>query len=319
MQPLERLLNLIGLLIEARVPQSFEDIRRRMPGETYGQADVNSAKRMFERDKDLLRDFGVPVETRLIDPLDGASIGYIIDRRTAYLPTIDFTREEQLALWAAASVSGHDDPDGRAIRKLLVAATSPERAPDGPTIPVVVTTEPASAIVPIADLLAAGRALAFDYRSAGGGHSRREVDPGGLVHNRGHWYLVGFDRGRGEERAFRISRIDGEVEDLGTAIDHADRPDPRTVLRTGPWDDGPGSTEVSIAFAPDAAAYARTQIPGASEEPGADGWITLHATSSDLGWAASWVLSFGEDALALAPDGLRAEIIRRLEDAGGTA
>lgn len=318
MPALERLLNLIGLLISARIPQSFEDIRRKMPG-AYDQADVNSAKRMFERDKDQLRDFGVPVETRLIDPLDGGNVGYLIDRRTAYLPTIDFTRDEQVALWAVASVAGHGDPEGRAIRKLLVAAQEPERAPDAVTVPVVVATEPAGAIVPIADLLASRRAIAFDYRAGSGDVTRREVDTHGLVYANGHWYVVGHDRARGERRVFRISRIAGAVEDIGAAAPASDGQAPGDALRTGPWDDGPTSTTVVIAFSPEVADYARTQIPGATERTDADGWTVLEASSSDLSWAASWVLSFGDDAVAVEPADLRAEIVRRLEAAGGAA
>src|SRR5213596_2248029 len=54
MHPLERLIDLVALLLDARRPYTFEDIRRLMPA--YQQADVASAKRMFERDKDILRE-----------------------------------------------------------------------------------------------------------------------------------------------------------------------------------------------------------------------------------------------------------------------
>ena len=56
MEPLERLLNLVGLLLETRVPLTFEQIRETL--EPYRQENVDSAKRMFERDKDVLREYG---------------------------------------------------------------------------------------------------------------------------------------------------------------------------------------------------------------------------------------------------------------------
>ena len=58
MEPLERLLNLVGLLLETRTPLTFEQIRETL--EPYRQEKVDSAKRMFERDKDILRDYACP-------------------------------------------------------------------------------------------------------------------------------------------------------------------------------------------------------------------------------------------------------------------
>ena len=68
-EPLERLLNLVGLLLETKQPLTFEQIRATL--EPYGQENLDTAKRMFERDKDLLRDFGVPLELVDIDVWGG--------------------------------------------------------------------------------------------------------------------------------------------------------------------------------------------------------------------------------------------------------
>src|SRR4029079_6966273 len=57
MPPLERLLNLVILLLETPRFLTFEQIRERLPA--YSHGDDESAKRMFERDKDVLRDLGV--------------------------------------------------------------------------------------------------------------------------------------------------------------------------------------------------------------------------------------------------------------------
>ena len=82
MEPLERLLNLVGLLLETRTPLTFEQIRETL--EPYRQENVDSAKRMFERDKDILRDYGVPLELVDTDAW-GTEQGYRIPKDQYYL------------------------------------------------------------------------------------------------------------------------------------------------------------------------------------------------------------------------------------------
>ena len=60
------------------------------------------------------------------------------------------------------------------------------------------------------------RPVTFGYRSQG-----RRVDPWRLSYRKGQWYLSGFDHVRGEERLFRLDRVDGAIEGDG----------PRRVLR----------------------------------------------------------------------------------------
>ena len=86
MQPLERLVNLVALLLESRIPLTFDQIREKL-AEAYEHEDVNSAKRMFERDKDVLRDIGVPIEVVATDVWD-AEQGYTIPKDRYYLPEI---------------------------------------------------------------------------------------------------------------------------------------------------------------------------------------------------------------------------------------
>ena len=116
MEPLERLLNLVGLLLETRTPLTFEQIRSTL--EPYGQANVDSAKRMFERDKDILRDYGVPLELVDTDAW-GTEQGYLIPKERYYLPEIEFTPEELGALMVAAQGVRGETPAEQAVRKLL--------------------------------------------------------------------------------------------------------------------------------------------------------------------------------------------------------
>ena len=119
MQPLERLVNLVALLLESRTPLTFEQIRGKL-ADAYEHPDVNSAKRMFERDKDVLRDIGVPIEVVAVDVWD-AEHGYAISKDRYYLPEISFTPEEISALVVAARSAGDTSAED-AVRKLLSGA-----------------------------------------------------------------------------------------------------------------------------------------------------------------------------------------------------
>ena len=89
MHPVERLLNLTALLLESSRPLTFAQIRERIPA--YGQREVDTAKRMFERDKDLLRETGIPIELVPTDPFE-IEEGYRIPKERYYLPELDLAR-----------------------------------------------------------------------------------------------------------------------------------------------------------------------------------------------------------------------------------
>ena len=119
MHPLERLVNLVALLLESRTPLTFDQIRGQL-AEGYGHQDASSAKRMFERDKDVLRDIGVPIEVVSTDAWD-VEHGYTIDKQRYYLPDIAFTPEELSALFVAVRSAGDISAED-AVRKLLSGA-----------------------------------------------------------------------------------------------------------------------------------------------------------------------------------------------------
>src|SRR5918912_732037 len=119
MHPLERLINLVAMLLEARRPLTFEQIRGALPA--YAQDDLATAKRMFERDKDILRDNGIPIEMQPVDPLD-VEEGYVIPKDRYYVPEISFTPQEISALFVAAHSGADDAAAEHGVRKLLYGA-----------------------------------------------------------------------------------------------------------------------------------------------------------------------------------------------------
>ena len=127
---LERVTDLLLVLLDAPRPLSLREIADRVPG----YPDTHGARRQaFERDKRLLRDEGVPV---LVVPIGGEDqLGYRVDPDSYYLPDLGLEAEEQAALNLAVAGVHLGEPIGRdALLKLGAGGESlapPGRHPAG--------------------------------------------------------------------------------------------------------------------------------------------------------------------------------------------
>lgn len=314
MEPLERLLNLVGLLLETRVPLTFDQIRSTL--DAYRADNVESAKRMFERDKDVLREYGVPLEIADLDAW-GTQQGYRIPKDRYYLPEIGFTPEEITALFVAAQSGGEETDVEQGVRKLLYGARGGVLAGHGGG-PLVAGSDARSAlVVAAADAAQQHRRIRFGYRTAQGVAAERDVDAWGVVFRGGHWYLVGHDRERDEVRAFRLSRVTSDPVEVGEgreppegfrALDH---------VQAGPWEPT-GGERAAVAFEAAVAWLAEDRFADARQERIlGDGRVLVSLPFADEGILASALLEFGADAEVLDPPSLRAEVIRRLAELVG--
>lgn len=228
MAKLDRLLNLVAALIDTTVPLTAEDIRERVPG--YSQDSDDAFHRSFERDKDDLRELGIPIETVTVEHLEQPRAAYTILRDRYELADPGLEPDELAALHLAATTVQAEglDPDEaeEGLRKL--GGLSGEAPSDG--TPLGALPVPTQLI----DLFAATlerRVVGFDYAG-----TPRQVEPYRLQFERGRWYLSGHDLVRDAHRSFRVDRIDGTVT-AGPA-EAFERPDevPGVVLR--PWELG---------------------------------------------------------------------------------
>jgi proteasome accessory factor B len=310
MEPLERLLNLVGLLLETKAPLTFEQIRETL--EPYRQEKVDSAKRMFERDKDLLRDFGVPLELVDLDPWGGEQ-GYLIPKDAYYLPEIAFTPEELGALLVAAQSGDENTTAERAVHKLLYGADGGVLAglAGGP----LASGSDARSVLVLAVAAAAQqrRSISFGYRTSQGKASDRAVDAFAMVFRGGHWYLVGHDRDRDDVRAFRLSRFTSDPEDRGEGVEPPEGFKAADHVQAGPWD-ARAEEHAVIAFSPEVAWWAAGSLTGATAiGAGDEGWVEVSVPLADEQALAGLVLQFGDEAVARAPESLRDTIVARLE------
>src|SRR5204862_6689961 len=98
--PLERLTNLVALLLEARRPLTLEQIADALAGQY--PAGETARRGAFARDKAALRDGGVPIETEVLSGDRAGTTGHRIDRRR-YELHLDLAAEETRALQLAVA------------------------------------------------------------------------------------------------------------------------------------------------------------------------------------------------------------------------
>ena len=212
----ERLLNLLIALLERRRGYSKEELRALIP--PYREATSDDAfNRLFERDKEDLREMGIPVETFPDDTLyenDNSGLRYRIDRHKYRLPELHFSARESAVLslasrlWQQASLGS---AAARAVRRLDVQGALADGDPLIGVEPRIRTAEPA--FEPLLKAVLDHTPVSFDYRSPRDGRPQpRRVEPWGLGNRYGHWYLAGRDLDRDAQRTFRLSRITSTVK-----------------------------------------------------------------------------------------------------------
>ncbi|WP_203566675.1 helix-turn-helix transcriptional regulator [Aestuariimicrobium ganziense] len=207
----ERIVNLTIMLLGSRQFLTRERIRTTVEG--YRDLSDAAFERTFERDKDDLRAMGVPIETGSHESFHGDAVGYRIPRSDFELPAMEFSPAEAAVLGLAAQVwqqASSAESTRMALTKLRAAGVDPDSSRLAALQPVVNAPDPAFEVVK--DAFLAQQAVAFRYR---GGDEVRTVEPWAMPLRSGAWYLIGFDRGRGERRTFKISRITSAPQLVG--------------------------------------------------------------------------------------------------------
>ncbi len=207
-----RQLNLIAYLLNHRFPVTWDEIRQKVPGyQPVGGVDEKSILRKFERDKEELRDQGVPIDTVPID--SEVLMGYRLDRSRFYLPRFSFTDEEIWALVVAvrrlAEMKGFSmaREAKSVLRKLVFDSPCGEEA-DGSLAFFYSGHYSSPELETVADALMFKKRLKMTYYSLHSDSvSDREVHPYALVQRRGRWYMVAWCCLRKELRQFRLERI----------------------------------------------------------------------------------------------------------------
>lgn len=304
--PLERITNLLALLLETREPLTLAQIGHRL-GELY-PAGESARRTAFERDKAMLRAEGIPIDQVVLGGDRAGQTGYRIDRRHYELADLGLTTEERNALQlAVATVGLGTDWGTQAMWKLGGEASAGGSALLRPELPA------SPALPVIADAIAARATVTFGY------HGReRHLDPYSLLARSGWWYLIGHDHTHDDVRVYRVDRIETAVTPgEENAFERPAGFDPRSAFGSdrSAGEATPDHAEVWIA--PGRAAQVIAELGDeAVLRHGDDGSVVVRVAWTNLVALRAWVLDLLDQAEVLAPAELRAEIVSWLEAIG---
>jgi proteasome accessory factor B len=297
----ERVINLLIYLLQSPEPVTAADIRHTVAG--YGQDSDEAFHRMFERDKDLLKRMGVPLEMKALDTWE-IDFGYTVDPAKYALPDPGLTEAERVALSVAARMVRLGGANAGLAGLLKLGGMEREAGiePLGADLGAEASL--------LGDLFLAvteRRKLGFTYAG-----ENRQLEPFGMAHRRGHWYLVG--RTSSGERVFRIDRIsDLEVGREANAFERPKRFQVKKAMSTNPWEMGTEDVvTASVRFDETLAWWAARTL---DLQPPAEGPLETELSVANRDAFIGWILGFGPDAEVLGPPELREAVLDRVEAA----
>ena len=306
MNRIDRLLGTI-LLLQSRRLVTAEQVA----------AHFEISVRTVYRDLSALSEIGVPIAAE-------AGVGYSL-LKGYHLPPVMFSAAEASALcvggemvkgFADSSLAGpmdsallkiramlpreQRDQAERILRHTAILGSPRQSARPDPGI-----------LLPIQRAVALRRVLHLVYQARGRAQTTREVEPLGVVYYGHAWYLIAWCRLRGAFRHFRLDRIRHLA--LGEGNFEA-RPEFSLRAYLAESVRKEDSVPARVRFTRKAAERARGDcFAGFVEERLVAGRVEMDFLTFSLEWLARWLLSFGREAEAVAPERLRALVKREAE------
>lgn len=316
----ERLFSLVLALLATETGLTKNEILSTVQG--YRQryvlrGDNGSLERQFERDKDDIRELGVPLET-VEAPGDAGNnqlLRYRIPKGAYDLPAdVIFSPEEITLLGLAATVWREGSLSAESRRALMKLRSLGVEA-DEPIVGYAPRLRARdSAFDPLNVALERRTIVQFPYLKPGETASRtRTVAPLALVQHQGRWHLQGIDQDARGSRTFLLSRMVGPVKLTGRtfvpegsdfaakALEELEKIWARSVA------------EIEVTAGTDAATRLGKRygdaIPVAREGEA----FRLTVNYSDLNILADQLASFGPEVLVISPEHLRTAVRDRLD------
>ena len=301
---IERLINLTIALLATKRYLTKSEIFRTVEG--Y-EGSAETKERMFERDKDDLRNLGITIDVGSFDPLFSDEAGYRIKSENYQLDLGEVTSTEISLLSLAAEAwqgAAFEDAAQSAILKLSSIGV-PADPIDIPGLSPKLSNS-STDLVAITDAIAHSNYLHFDYLSPNLEAQERTIVPIALSNRSGFWYVSGVDQEIQEVRTFRLDRIIGAIEVLKnkSAFEFPADFDFDLVNVTAP-------NRLAVIDVRKGKGHALRTLAESTKDLGE--WDQIKVPIHSIQTLASEILWHGEDVFVHQPTDLREYIVEQLQ------
>ncbi len=302
----ERLVNLTIALLATKRWLTKSQIFSSVDG--Y-EGEPDAKERMFERDKDDLRNLGITIEVGSFDPLFDDEVGYRIRPEKYQLENSSFTTREFSLISLATQAWSGAVLDSTAL-SALVKLKSLGIDSDLDSIPAIMPTARVSDsnFALIVDAISQRQVILFNYLNMDLISENRVIEPYGAGTKHGYWYVAGLDLDKKQVRLFRLDRFDSKVLAQGKSGSFEM---PRDFLMSELLASPEKLNSAIVKVRMGKAHSLRSRAISISED---DDWSFLELAYSNEGELVSDVLWHGTDAVVIAPDTARASAIRALQE-----
>lgn len=271
-----------------------------------------SIERRFERDKDSLRELGIPLEALIPPEEDGnnKSTLYRIPKGDYDLPDDVLFSSRDIALLNLAAAVWREGSLSRDAKTAQIKLASLGALVDETLLgfaPILSTREPALAT--LREAIDKSIQVSFSYLKPGERQATsRTMSPWALVNHEGRWHVMGHDSQSNQERTFLLRRIVSTVSPLGSTPAN---PGPAGIadraLRELHELYEKNTATLQVKPGTDAASSLRARAGTKS----GDGVLSAHFTDADV--FANELTSWGSDVVVLDPPEIRNRVIANLE------
>ncbi len=313
--PEDRLFHLILALMATSQGLTKDQILTTVRGyreDTEAGMARESIERRFERDKDALRELGIPLEALIPPEEDGnnKSTLYRIPKGDYDLPEDVVFSSRDVALLNLAAAVWREGSLSRDAKTAQIKLASLGALVDETLLgfaPILSTREPALAT--LREAIDKSIQVSFAYLKPGDTDAAtRTISPWALVNHEGRWHVMGHDSASGRERTFLLRRIVTTVTPLAS---HPAIPGPEGIADRALEElqqlYQTNTATLRVKPGTDAASSLRARTGTQSK----DGLLIAHFTDAEV--FANELTSWGSDVVVLDPPDLRNRVMSHLE------
>lgn len=351
----QRWLDLIAYLVGRRMPVSVEELMEAVPAYARSlDADERtreSTRRTFERDKDELRELGIPIETvKMTVNAREQQDAYRLSRADFYLPFLKLvagaaprsgarpihethvelapesarTAMDALRSYADVPAFPYAREARSALRKLSLGMHP--GAPPAPETAALLVEPPGAdevsqTVRELSEALLARKRVRFRYHGIYRGEAtERDVAAYGLFLQHGHWYMVGHDHTRDAIRVFRADRMEAPRRNIVSPKTPDFEIPPtfqlRDYLARNAWElgeDNGSALRALVLFRFPASLWAERNGYGELHQNNADGSTVRAFDVRQVDTFVRWLLYLEGDAVVVHPPELQRALADRAD------